>query len=210
MSNSSQFFPSTGSNFSDPRKLFRQYLDNASLWLATSTHSDVAGFWTLFADSGDFTAVTRTASTYSTLMSASGGPVILALIVGPVMAANTDTTTFRITVDGVVTVITMVGSASATSTTRAVLGNLSDPALFTTADKMVIRPGPSDNLSTSNIWYQTATGANVDLPSLQFQHLMGTPMLEAKDSLTVEVQLSATQSATALRETSAGVIYRTL
>lgn len=209
MSVFSQFFTTSsasGIHFADPRLMFRYFAQSNTLWL--NDYASTTSFWLELAKHGATDATSWTADTYKTLLSVSGKGLVHNII-GPVMASTTDTSTVRITVDGVVTVITLPGSSGGGTNLRAVLGPVIDPYIFSTTDRMAYRVLGSDNFSTTDVFIGSGA-VNGNLISLTNADALGTPMLKFDASILIELKISAGQANTGAFETSAGVAFRTI
>src|SRR6185503_12810915 len=107
---------SSGVHFSDPRQFHRQMVAASVIACAeaassTTDAANTAQFFTNFALNGVADNTNWTATTYKTLLSVTGAGFVNAII-GPTGLAGTPTTTFRITVDGVVYTVALTATTT--------------------------------------------------------------------------------------------------
>lgn len=193
-----------GPHFKDPRLMPRWYAKYPWLDGGNAYQSDT--FWTKLGQQGVTENTDWTAGSWKTLLSVSGNAGQVAMLIGPSVAAVTDTTTWEITVDGVETTLSMPGDASMVSAARAFLGHGHNGLLYTSND---VFSSPGTAFTGNTVWYDTG-GTNMDVFSFPYLLALGTPLLVFEHSLLVRCQLSASQTATTNRERRAGVMYRLL
>ena len=189
---------SLGNNFSDPRKMLKlqtiPYLDNYTSVTRASTTAD---FWTGgVAVQGVQLDTDFAADTYKDLLDISSGAGLVTHIIGPAVLA-TQTTTFRVTVDGTAYVISVVVSQD---NKRATLS-----------------PGAFDNewiTTNKRRWtsqFQLESNTQIITPAYLWNltafRVMGTPLLEYTTSLKVEVKNSAAITGTGSQERRCGMMY---
>lgn len=187
-----------GAMFTDPDRFAKWQPNSANLSDGTNV-ATAAAFFSGMDDQGVHVDTDFTADTYKTIASISGAGEMIGAV-GPT-AGGAETTTFRITVDGVVTAVAVLIASG----DRAFLGPLShlDQAVAGTGvpwtgdqddldgTKRISNPGSLDKF----VFSSTAARA------------YGLPRLRFETSLLVEMKHSANVTATASRERRAGVFY---
>lgn len=197
----------TGPNFTDPREFYRSIIDPANANSidtgGTVNIASVAGFFTEQSVRGISDNTNWTAATYKTLLSIPSGKGLVSNIIGPTGLAGTPTTTFEITVDGVVTVIAVTATAI---TQRAILG--------------------ATGLGAGNLYITTkvpfsgaqALDAGKAVPLLgttamwpwQSIRSFGIPCLIYQNSLLIRAQSSESNSTTTNQERQSAVQYMSM
>jgi len=198
---------SNGVNFTDPGYLGRWLVPAANLTIwdsaGTATVTTAAAFFTEIGNRGVAVDSNWTADTYKTILSSATWTQSHTLI-GPTGLAGTPTTTFEITVNGVVYTIPITAT---TTGQRAVLGIVFQTNIASTSNQFVLGAASMDAskkvsvLGTTNVPY-VRNWASIDN--------YGTPVLDAKISLSVRMKTSENNSTTANQERQCGIVYRTL
>ena len=166
---------------------------------STPEASSTTGFFTNMAARGLQDTTNWTANTYKTLLTVASGKGLVGALVGPT-AGSASTTTFEITVDGVLTEIA-IAVASGERAALIVGGGLIN--LFADTQRWAQQNGALDAGKTT---LQTFTEDMV-IPSWTIVTLLGTPLLIFKQSLLIRAKHSAditNSTATAY----SGVMYR--
>ncbi|MGE3333614.1 MAG: hypothetical protein AB7I36_08220 [Rhodospirillaceae bacterium] len=161
--------------------------------------SATTGFFTEMARRGLQDQTNWTADTYKTLLSVTSGKGFVAAIVGPTLG-GAHTTTFRITVDGVVHTIAIVG---ASGDRCCLLSQVKTGSDFTTSlqyIKVDTEALASDKATLSELY--TSDGY---IPG--WRQMQNTPMLQFKRSLLIEAKNSASITNSTATAYSA-VMYR--
>lgn len=206
MSVFSQFFQN-GVHFTDPRWLPQGYGEEGVVGMSNSAASfdyfNVANGWTYLGRLGTAVDTNYSADTFKTLLSVSTQAGYLAGVVGPKMVTATDTTTFRITVDGGSAVsIAIVGAGSAV---RCYLGFPVPRSLYTTADVS----GYGGQLASDKMRMLFGVSATEAILLPVSRCLMqGMGLLRFTSSLLVECKTTQAQSGTAAQERQSGVIWQ--
>lgn len=108
-------FPGSGLHFTNPAEFMPYSVPVAKLLAIDSGDASQAcsttAFFTELARRGLQDQTDWTANTYKTLLSVSSGKGFVAAVIGPT-AGGAETTTFEITVDGVLSTITVTNAAS--------------------------------------------------------------------------------------------------
>lgn len=188
-------------HFRDPRRLQRFVSDQASLRFSNNAAS-AAGFWTAWDFAGDYLDSNWSANTYQTVVNVATGAGFLGAVVGPVMANATDTTTFRITVDGTEYTIT-VDAFNAND--RGGLGFPAMTDIFTTPNNFDTPNNARLNTGDAGL---LALDTNAHLLPVFHSLFLGQGLLKFRTSLLVEIKQTSAQSNTASQERKAGVLYQ--
>jgi hypothetical protein len=194
-----------GVNFTDPREFLRAISTSSTTTMINASSASAgtaatAGFWTQLALQGVADNTNWTANTYKTILSISSGMGYVSHLFGPAGLAGTPTTTFEITVDGVLTEIPVVALSTAQ---RAILGPLLQGTAYTTANH--INTGSTAINAGKDTYSVTSTGVQVLGPmALRF---MGVPCLKFSQSLLIRMKSSEDNSTTANQERQSGVQY---
>lgn len=198
---------SGGINFKHPQRL-RPYIPPVADLLigeadGTPTNSTTTAFFTELARRGLQDTTNWTNGVYKTLLNVASGRGEVAALVGPT-AGGAETTTFRITVDGVVHVLTSETLASGER--AAFLAAYFDSGDYSTAGS-VVNPG-DEALEASKATWTTLSNLNSETSCIPpWRAMRGIPMLEFTTSLLIEAKHSAditNSTATAY----SGVMYR--
>lgn len=199
------FAQSNGIHFKEPW-LFQPYTATAaSLKVQDNLGSDqtsaTTAFFTEVARRGAQDTTNWTADTYKTLLTVSSGKGLVAAIVGPTPGGSS-TTTFEITVDGVLTEIAVATSSGK----RAIL--VSSGALVAGPATTIapVYAGDAALDSGKQIFSDVPTSTSY-LPTHQFLAAFGVPQLRFNQSLLIRAKHSASitnSTATAY----SGIIYR--
>lgn len=198
---------SGGVHFSDPREFHRaaylaSKLNSFEAGAGAADLSSVAGFFTNIALSGVADDTNWTADTYKTILSISSGKGYVASMVGPTGLAGTPTTTFEITVDGVLYTVAVTAT---TTGHRAVLGAVgTTSAFFTTA---VVPFIPPDSIEATKAVETVITQVGT-MPTWQGMRLLGTPCLQFNTSLLIRMKSSESNSTTTNVERRSAVQYK--
>lgn len=182
---------------------------------ATSTALEIElnGTASAFSTTVGFTSLTSvgiaettdwTANTYKTLLSIASGKGFVAAVIGP-ESAGADTTTFEITVDGVLTELPIVGVASQRSCLASGGPVFDDTAAPFSGNEVINSYGA---LNAGKTVFGTPS-ANVQIPSWQSIAVFGAPLLKFSTSLLIRAKHSqniTNSTATAF----SGVMYRSL
>lgn len=190
-------------HFTDPRRLPKILTANGAVAKYANSSIAVAQFWVAVGISGAYTNTDFSADTYKTIVSTTGAGYVSAII-GPSMTNNSDTTTFRITVDGTAYTIT-VDAYNAGD--RAALGFVAGGGYYTTADQW---NSPYDFGADTGDLGILRLGSTSGLSQFwPVPHLLvnGAGMLAYSRSLVVEIKETTAQTGTANVERRAGVIY---
>lgn len=161
----------------------------------TVVAANAAGFFTEAALRGIADDTNWTADTYKTILSVSGGAEVYNII-GPTGLAGTPTTTFEITVDGVLYEIAMTAT---TTGHRAMLGAM----MVTASDNLY---GPDGVTSDKSALILTTYQG--DISPWQRADFYGMPRLSCKTSLLIRMKSSENNSTTTNVERRSAVIYR--
>ncbi len=207
MSTVSQFFLG-GPHFTDPRWLPKGYGESGQMGMSNSAVSfdyfSAANGWTYLGNFGTAVDTGYSADTFKTLLSVSTQAGYVAGMVGPKMTTATDTTTFRITVDGGSAVsIAIVGAGT---NVRCFLGFPITRALYTTADTGAHGyPLASDKMRVA-----VAPAVNSEGIFLPVQRALaqGMGLLRFTSSLLVECKTTQTQTGAGSQERQSGVIWQ--
>jgi hypothetical protein len=192
MSTLSQFFSSGGGvHTSDPKQLTRVTGNSFNLRIGTSV--DISSSSTFYTKATTALNTDFVADTYKTLVSVTSGAGFVSGILGPAQSAASETTTFRITVDGTAT--TLAVTLPASTGHRACLGRFR----YYSASATDPRDLTSDIGSAGASVVAVGTTPIMALTPAQSQAL-GVGMLRYARSLTIEVKHSAGVTATASAE----------
>ena len=189
---------SLGNNFSDPRKLFKgQVVPALEDTSSTARAHTTADFWTGgVAPQGVQLDTDFAADTYKDLLDISSGAGLVTHIIGPTVLA-TQTTTFRVTVDGTAYTIAVYITDAPRRAILGVVGFNTDWA--------------TDNTRryTAQTQHQSNTQLNApgQLWNVAALRVMGCPLLEYTTSLKVEVKNSAAITGTGSQERRCGMMY---
>jgi hypothetical protein len=187
-------------HFSDPRRFLRASLASANI------AANSADYFTGQPYSLDRLGVddntNYTATTAKTILNVTSGSGYLAGVIGPTQTNVGDTTTFTITVDGAAYSITVTQQVASS---RAVLGHIAPPAIFTTADRVY---SSAAGVSTENTTLYIGTPnyrSPIDVPTAL---LFGTGIVFFGVSLKIEITSSINQTGTANQERRSGALYQ--
>jgi hypothetical protein len=204
MARTSTLGSSGGVHFKEPREFMRSNV--AATILATvdaagsATNSGVAGFFTEMGKRGLADDTNWTADTYKTVLSISSGSGLVAYVIGPTGLSGTPTTTFEITVDGVLSTVAVVAT---TTGQRAVLGPIFPHAsMFTTT--LLYQVGSNSVNAGKDTGVYSTNAATVGWGVLRG---MGTPCLSFKTSLLIRIKSSESNSTTTAQERQSAVQY---
>lgn len=199
---------SSGVHFTDAYRMMRNAnsvaanIENMTVG-GTVAGSNVVGFFTEMGTRGVADDSNWTADTYKTILTVTGSGLV-SHVVGPTSLAGTPTTTFEITVDGVLReiAITVLGVGD-----RAFLGpyfgdNPGTGAVFTTAG--AAWRGVT-SMDASKMVHNTADVALI--PQWSIIHALGTPCLLFTTSLLIRAKCSESNSTTANVERQSAVQY---
>ncbi|MBI1778507.1 MAG: hypothetical protein HYR63_24475 [Proteobacteria bacterium] len=168
-----------------------------------------AGFWT-----GDTNSIDRhgmyldsswTANTYKTLLDITSVAGFATAFVGPTLASQNDTVTWKVTIDGVSVERTITAQAA---TQRTLLG------LALTDSAFIVGPGGALNLFSSGVsgdlttFYAQTASYNLLPLTVQPALSLGCTVLQFANALKVEAKTSAAINATANLEQRSGVVYQ--
>lgn len=192
---------SNGNNFTDPREFARTVITAANLQnytaAAVQATSAAAGFFTEAARRGVADDTNWTANTYKTILSVASGKGMIAGMGGPTGLAGTPTTTFEITVDGVLTEVAVLQT---TTGQRSILGAHMQLVTFLSASTVALQ-GP--NGSTAGV--DLITTSNGLIPPWQSIRVFGTPCLIYQNSLLIRMKSTENNSTTTNQERQAFV-----
>ncbi len=207
MSTVSQFFLG-GPHFTDPRWLPKGYGDSGQVGMSNSAASfdyfSTANGWTYLGRLGTAVDSDYSADTFKTLLSVSTQAGYLAGVVGPKMATATDTTTFRITVDGGSAVsIAIVGAGTSV---RCFLAHSVPRNLYNVSDVS----GQGDALASDKmrLIYGAGYSAEAILLPVQRGLTQGVGLVRFTSSLLVECKTTQAQTGTGSQERQSGVIWQ--
>lgn len=194
-----------GIHFSDPWLMMPQIGATGGFRVHDSAgaaqNCATTAFFTEMARRGLQDQTDWTANTYKTLLSVSSGKGLVYWVNGPT-AGGAETTTFEITVDGVLVEIAVGALASGE---RAVLHcGMGAGGLFTTANQFIL-PDVETLKSDKATFGASPTGMAV--PVWSAVALLGVPMLKFKTSLLVRAKHSASITNSTATSYSA-VMYR--
>tara|TARA_R110002110_G_scaffold53263_3_gene154038 strand:+ start:178 stop:840 length:663 start_codon:yes stop_codon:yes gene_type:complete len=193
-----------GGNTSDPRDLLRTTIAAGSLETnddaAAAPASTAAGFWTAVESHGTAVDSNYTADTYKTLYNDTAGRGLAAVIFGPT-SGGTQTTTFRITIDGVATTIPAIAVASGS---RAVLGSIFCNPVTSTNNYLGMLFGDLD--ASKSVIAIGSAHVHQFIP-IHTAFLLGQVMLRYESSLLIEASHSANITGTGSQERQSGVIH---
>ena len=129
-------------------------------------------------------------NTYKTLLSVSSGAGLVAAIVGPT-AGGAETTTFEVTVDGVVSTLVVAGLASGSrAVLTAAMVAAKDPYNDGFAEAGMILAGGEALDANKQVFTATPTAASILLPWAAIQ-LTAVPCLRFSKSLLIRAKHSA-------------------
>lgn len=191
-------------HFSDPKRLPKSSATVAEFFTGVrdngsgKVNSTNSAFWTdQIGPHGADIDTDYAVDTYKTLVNLTDGSGVLTGVIGPT-AGGSETTTFEITVDGVLTEI----AVSVTSGYRAYLGY---GASSTTE---ALAPANSAlKFNALNSSKDTFDLFSVTVPDIMGMLVSGTPLLEYTSSLLVRVKHSAAVTGTSLQERRSGAVY---
>jgi len=189
----------------------RFYVQTSHLTLHSSDTSSTTWFWhasnDYFPGNSD---VNLTAGVYTTVHSVTGRGELTGLI-GCVMANSTDTSQFRVTVDGVVHTLPALACTNFTNPARLYLGALRfDSSYFSLGSPVQatmekLRPAASHRASS------LSGGTNwAVIPQPQAAVQVNYPRVSFETSLLVEFRASANVTDTTNQERRVGCVYRLL
>lgn len=207
MTRASELFGGGGGiHFSDPWELLPRVAAAANLTLeendATARTSATTAFFTAMAARGVQDTTDWTADTYKTLLTVASGKGLVAAIVGPT-AGGSETTTFEITVDGVLTELPIVVASGE----RAFLAVSGMSAVSFTFSAHFAVQGGTINAGKTTLGDPGGSGIEPYLGGWPLISAMGTPCLKFNQSLLIRAKHSANitnSTATAY----SGVMYR--
>lgn len=194
-----------GINFKEPWILQPYTATAASLQIQSSGGADqtsaTVAFFTEMARRGLQDTTDWTADTYKTLLSVSSGKGLVAAIVGPTPGGSS-TTTFEITVDGVLTEIAVATSSGK----RALLSSFGAVVSGPVGTNVPAYAG-SAALDSGKQIFSDVTASPSYIATHQFMAAFGVPQLRFNQSLLIRAKHSA--SITNSTATSySGIVYR--
>ena len=192
-----------GIHFKDPWEFMPYTAAVADLLMydsgSASRAASTTNFFTELARRGLQNQTDWVADTYKTLLNVASGKGLVAAIIGPTMG-GAETTTFRITVDGVADEIAITGASGK----RACLLTKNNSNVdFTTANTFVLTD--AEALAADKATFANMYAAGGFIPG--WRQMSAFPMLRFKQSLLIEAKNSAditNSTATAY----SGVMYR--
>lgn len=195
-----------GIHFKEPWLLQPYIATVGSLKVQDNFGSDqtaaTVAFFTEIARRGAQDTTNWTSDTYKTLLTVSSGKGLVAALIGPT-AGGSSTTTFEITVDGVLTEIAVTGLASGKRAMLSAPGAVVSGPATTTA---LAYAGDAALDSGKQIFSEVPTSTSY-VPTHQFMAAFGVPMLRFNQSLLIRAKHSASitnSTATAY----SGIVYR--
>lgn len=198
----------SGSNFDDPNEFYRSLAVSANLhnmnFGGTTAAASAAGFFTNQAIRGLADDTNWTANTYKQLLSISSGKGLVSNLIGPTGLAGTPTTTFEITVDGVLTEVPVMAT---TTGDRAILGAISPDGSGGTAFTAVKQMDEDADSIDAGKTTQRHLNALVGIWPWRTIRTFGTPCLIFRQSLLIRAKSSENNSTTTNQERQSAVQY---
>lgn len=183
------------------------YVDNG-----TSVAVNDAGYWAgtvnTFGATGAFTTASFTGGTYATILTVSGHRGVVSFMVGPVTPNSNDVTDFEVTVDGVLTVVSLGNKANYFSRVGLGFVRALNTAGITTSNVDAQAFNAPDLTSSTFDAQSYSPSAGSTYMSPAWAITMGVPVLFFSTSLLVRIRVTTSQSTATSR--NAGVQYMLL
>lgn len=177
----------SGVHFSEPWQLMpaTPAVANLLVWdsAGSSWNAGTTSFFTEMARRGLQDQTNWTADTYKTLLTVTSGKGLVAGIIGPTLG-GAHTTTFRITVDGVVHTIAITG---ASGDRCCLLSQVKTSAEFTTASQF--NKVDTEALGSDKATFGELYTTDAFIPG--WRQMMDVPLLMFRKSLLIEAKNSA-------------------